>query len=342
MKLHIPEFHHHDHHKKVITIHHHHHAPKKEHHHHHHHHKPQIPHGHHYSHHHKKVHLKTQTVSKGTGHGHHGHHGSHHKHHGHHGHRGHHGHHHGHHDSPGYGYQYEPPAVPSVSYTPNSIPTYEDDYSPPVPSYDSGIPITSFSAPQAPHVHGISHTVKQVKVFDSLPGALPNKHSGKGYEVTEEGDEGEDAFISLNNIHNTYPATFGYVRAAGSQPTNDPFGVITANGPVQQTHDPFASAPAPTLDGIESFTGSAPGEIFSSSAPTQSHRLPNPAAEYPVTFEEAAFDDPENSFTGSEAEGPSFLSSDENSISNDAPVTFTREAGIQHSTNTGNVETLVY
>lgn len=340
MKLHIPEFHHHDHHKKVITIHHHHHAPKKEHHHHHHHiPKPHIPQEHHYSHHHKKIHLKTQTVSKGSGHHHgsHGHHGHHHKHHSHHGHHGHHG-----------GHHHDAPVVPSYSYSP-SIPSYEDhytpSYSPPAPSYDSGIPTTSFTAPQVPHVHGISHTVKQVKVFDSLPGALPNKGVSHGYEVTEQGEEGDDEFISVNNLQNTYPATFGYLQGAASQPTNDPFAGLASQSSAPQAHDLFAAAPQPTLSGgIESFTGNAHSYPFASSAPTQGVGLPSvsPSADFPVTFQESAFDDQENSFPGSDVDGPSFIAHDENNISDETPVSFAREAGIQQSTNTGNVETLVY
>lgn len=349
VKIHLPEFHHHDHHKKVITIHHHHHQPKKEHHHHHHHnHKPHIPHGHFYSHHNKKVHLKTKTISKGSGHhhgshghhGHHGHHGSQHKHHDHH---THHGHNYGHH-----GYHHDAPAVPSFSHTPNVIPSYDDgyssSYSPSIPSYDSGIPNTGYTVPQVPHVHGIAHTVKQVKVFDSLPGALPNKGGGHGYEVTEEGEDGDEAFISVNNLQNTYPATFGYVRGATSPSANELFGGITSHDSVQQSPYSFAAEPTALSGGIESFSGTTQNDPYSSLAPTQSDALSSvsPSANFPATFPESDFDGEVNSFTGSDVDGPSFIAHEENSISEETPVTFAREAGIQQTTKTGNVETVVY
>lgn len=193
-------------------------------------------------------------------------------------------------------------------------------------------------------MHGVTHTVKQVKVFDSLPGALPNVGGGgHGYEVTEEGEEDDDVFTTVNQLQNRFPATFGYVRSAAAEPTNDPYSELTQSAIPTQ----FAAAPVPTTalsDGIETFTGSVQSDPFASSAPTQGIGLPSaqPSADYPVTFQAEGFDGQLNSFTGSDGKDGSFISHEENNISDDTPVTFTREAGIQQTTNTGNVETLVY
>ncbi|KAJ8737786.1 hypothetical protein PYW08_000381 [Mythimna loreyi] len=347
VRIHIPEFIHHDHHKKVITIHHHHHKPKKEtHHHHHHHHKPQIPYGHHYHHHHKKVATKTLTETKGSKHGHH------HAKHGHHGHKVHHGH-HGHHGHSHHGQHHEAPVVPSYSYSPSSVPSYEDDYSPSysssyspsVPAYGGGYGISDYSSPQSPRVHGVTHTVKQVKVFDSLPGALPSNggSAGHGYEVKEEGEDEDDVFTTVNQLQNRFPATFGYVRSAAPEPTNDPYSELTSQAALP-TH--FAASPVPTTalsGGLESFS-TAHSDPFASSAPTQSISLPSvqPSGDYPVSFQSDGFDGHLNSFTGSDGTEGSYISNEDNSLNDETPVSFAREAGIQQTTNTGNVETIEY
>ncbi|XP_013139957.1 PREDICTED: protein doublesex-like [Papilio polytes] len=329
VKLHMPEFIHHDHHTKVITIHHHHHKPKKEHHHHHHHHhqpKPHIP-QHHYNHHHHKTTLKTTTVSKGhkqVGHGHSGHHG-HHSHHGG-GHGSHYGHHGpSHHDSPSYNHN-----VPSISHDPGHV-SFEDDFK----SFTPSIPV---NIPHNPHVHGVVHTVKQVKVFDSLPGSIKsNSGSGSnGYEVTEEGEEGdEDAFTSVNTIPQTYPGTYGFVRSAAPQAESYPGLALQSS--VQLNHDPFAAAPGPSaFSGLENF--SSDGQDFSSSLSpqgTNGHALPEFAGQ---TEQISGFDDAE-SFVGNDISGTALLSAEAN---DDTPVTYSREAGIQHSLNTGGIQTVEY
>ncbi|KPI96152.1 PREDICTED: protein doublesex-like [Papilio xuthus] len=333
VKLHMPEFIHHDHHTKVITIHHHHHKPKKEHHHHHHHHhqpKPHIPH-HHYNHHHHKTTLKTTTVSKGhkqAGHGHSGHHG-HHSHHGgshgsHGGHYGHHG--SSHHDTPSFNHN-----IPSVSHDPGHV-SFEDDFK----SFTPSIPV---NIPNNPHVHGVVHTVKQVKVFDSLPGSIKsNSGSGSnGYEVTEEGEEGdEDAFTSINTIPQTYQGTYGFVRNA-AQAENYP-GVALQSA-VQLNHDPFSAAPGPSaFSGLENFSSDGQDSFPSSFANqgTNGHTLPEFSGQ---TEQISGFDDPENSFVGNDISGTSLLSAEAN---DDIPVTYSREAGIQQSVKTGGLQTVVY
>ncbi|RVE51036.1 hypothetical protein evm_004327 [Chilo suppressalis] len=354
VRLHVPEFIHHDHHTKVITIHHHHHKPKEEQHHHHHHFlpKPVIPYGHHYHKHHKKLHTTIKTVSKGKQkqHGHHGHHG-HHSHHGH----------HGHHDpTPHYppSVNYEPPAynynppqssyVPPVynSYSPPSS-TFEEDFAnfaPAAPSYTGSI------TPQQPRVHGVSHTVKQVKVFDSLPGALPSvggKQAGNhGYEVTEAEDD-EDSFTSVNSLHENYPATFGFVK--GATGTHDPFAEPTpevagvAGVTALQSHEVFAAAPQPTLslNNHEPFAGTVQ-TAFASSAPDHSFGAPSvqPSAEFPVTFHDEGFSEgaAPTSFVGTT--GTAFAAADHET--DETPVSFSREAGIQQTFNTGGVQTIEY
>ncbi|XP_014366414.2 protein doublesex [Papilio machaon] len=336
VKLHMPEFIHHDHHTKVITIHHHHHKPKKEHHHHHHHHhqpKPHIP-QHHYNHHHHKTTLKTTTVSKGhkqVGHGHAGHHGHHSHHgssHGTHGHGGHYGHHGpSHHDSPSFNHD-----IPSISHDPGHV-SFEDDFK----SFTPSIPV---NIPHNPHVHGVVHTVKQVKVFDSLPGSIKsNTGSGSnGYEVTEEGDEGdEDAFTSINTIPQTYQGTYGFVRSAAPQAETYPG--VALQSTVQLNHDPFSAAPGPSaFAGLENFSSDGQ-DSFPSSLATQStngHALPEFAGH---TEQISGFDDPENSFVGNDISSTSLLSAEAN---DDIPVTYSREAGIQQSVNTGGLQTVVY
>ncbi|KAM3968830.1 uncharacterized protein ACR2FA_001184 [Aphomia sociella] len=345
VRIHMPEFIHHDHHTKVITIHHHHHKPKKEHHHHHHHHhhKPHVPHVPHYHHHHKKLHVTTKTVSKGHGHkSHHGHHG-HHSHHGHHGHHGHHTH-HGHH-----GHHHHDP----VAYDPPST-TFEEDFdssfTPSVPSY-GGISQSPQYQGITPQVHGITHTVKQVKVFDSLPGAIPsnsNSNPSHGYEVTEADEDDDDAFTSINSLQESYPGTYAFVRGADA-PTHDPFAQLSPQTALQ-THDPFATGPEPTsaLGDVETFTGSVQQAPFASSAPTQSISIPTsisaePSAEYPATYstDQSGFDSPQNSFIGPTGE-TAFLSNNDNGISDDTPVSFSRSSGIQETVKTGGVETIVY
>ncbi|XP_045784620.1 protein dissatisfaction-like [Maniola jurtina] len=262
VKVHVPEFFHHDHHTKVITIHHHHHKPKKEHHHHHHHHKPIIPYGppkFYHTHHHAKS--SSHIVSKGhtsvgKNHGNHEHHGKqgHHEKHGHFGHHSHSGHdgHHSykHHDAPSYdpaSINYDPPMVnyapPSVNYSPSA--SYGSDHSSFLPSVPN-IP--------SPQIHGVVHTVQQVKVFDSLPGAL--KTGSTGYEVTEHGDEGEeDVFSSVNSLSESYPGTFGDLRNAAEQ--SDPYSdtdITHSNSHQSPNTDPFSNAqPQTSYANLEDF-----------------------------------------------------------------------------------------
>ncbi|XP_041987756.1 la-related protein Larp4B-like [Aricia agestis] len=339
VKVHLPEFIHHDHHTKVITIHHHHHKPKEHHHHHHHHHKPH-GHGHHY--HHKKS--STHHVSKGhsSGHGHSGHHhGHHHGHQGHH--HGHHGHHQGHHGHHGHEHKHHDP-TPTFNYNPPTV-----NYDPPTVNYDS--PYTPFTSsipniPHAPKVHGVVHTVKQVKVFDSLPGAVPGAGlagTGTGYQVTEEGsDHEDDVFTSVNTLPQSFSGTFGFVRnAAPAQ--EDPFADIPQQSTAQvQNHDPFASPQPTSYDNLENFSQNDP---FSSVAPTAGG-LPTAASSFRSDAEFDgnggninAFDDPSNIIVGNDIGSTAFLSDGGN---DDSPVSFSREAGIQQTIKTGGVETLVY
>lgn len=341
MKVHIPEFIHHNRHTKVITIHHHHHKPKKEHHHHHHHHhhKPHIPQGH-YHHTHKKTHtiLKgKETKYHGHKHGHHGHHGYH----GHHGHHSHHGH-DPHHDSPSY--IYEPSSggsyVPSSgsSYQPNAGGSFEGDYA----SYTPSVPHYSPTIPQVPRVKGIQHTEKHVKVFDSLPGVLPSTGKSHGYQVTEqdeEDEEGEDYFTPVNGIEQAYPGTYGFIRGLSADPiaSHDPFAQLTPQSTVHsQSNDIFVAAPLPTsgLSEIETFTTN----LQNSAVPSVQSR-----PEFPVNFQgnDGGFDNTANSFAGNSG-GSNLLLNDDKLVSEDSPVSFQREAGIQQTITTAGVETLTY
>lgn len=171
---------------------------------------------------------------------------------------------------------------------------------------------------------------------------MPNVGAqGGGYLVTEEGEEDDDAFTSINSLQQSYPATYGYLRGAAPQSAaHDPFAVLSPQSTIQ-THNPFASAPQPTsaVGGIESFTGIVENDPFASPTPTQGA---DPSAgtspELPVNFHRGGFDDLGNSFAG-DVGGSSFLSND---ISAESPVSFHREAGIQQSYKTGGVETVVY
>ncbi|XP_039763121.1 la-related protein Larp4B-like [Pararge aegeria] len=317
INLHVPEFIHHDHHTKVITIHHHHHKPKKEHHHHHHHHhqKPNILHGppkYHHSHHHTKS--SSHSVSKGhsthlgqNSHGNHGHKKKQ-------GHSGHHGHH-----------NYKHYETPAINYAPpvkhNPSPSFGSDYgafSPSVPNIPSS------------QVHGVVHTVQQVKVFDSLPGAF--KTGGTGYEVREQGDEGdEDVFTSVNSLSHSYPEAFGYARNAAAQ-QSDPFSdIIHSNTNQSPNTDPFAGAqPQPNYSNLEDFT------IQTQSA----HTLPSAQPSY---AEFTGNDNIDNSDIGigNGFSGDPVLSFAE-AAEDDSPVSFSREAGLEHAINTGGIETVAY
>lgn len=354
VKLHIPEFIHHDRHTKVITIHHHHHKPKKEHHHHHHHHhqpKPHKPHGHHYHHHKTSTHSVSKGHSSHHGHGgHSGHHG-HHKHHGHnsHGHHGHHGHEHKHHDSSSI--SYDPPSIsydqPITSYEPpkfnyNAGPSYPSDYGSFVPSVPN--------IPSSPHLHGVVHTVKQVKIFDSLPGAIPGTQSGigkppsHGYEVKEEEEEGDDdVYTAVNSLSQTYPSTYGYVRNAAPSSGNDPFSTIQQSTAQVPSHDPFAEIEQPTSYGnIGGVTGSA--VAFATSIPTHSAALPSVQPSQFVGNDisgATGFDDPDNIIIG-DVSSTAYLSPEGEGFNDDSPTSFSREAGIQQTIKTGGVESFVY
>ncbi|CAK1554838.1 unnamed protein product [Leptosia nina] len=326
LKIHLPEFIHHDHHKKVITIHHHHHKPKKEHHHHHHHHKPHTPHGHHYHHHHKKT--STHAVSKGHsnhhGHG-HGHHGL-----GHHGH-GHHGHgHHGHkaHDTP---IVYDPPTVnfepPTYNYQPPAInyepPSY--DYSPNTFTHDFGYTPAAPSAPEAPRVHGVVHTVKQVKVFDSLPNSLHGiAKPGNTYEVTEEGNDDDDVFTAVNSGSQAFPGTFGFVKSAVAD--NEPFNAIPQDNSYV-SKNPFANAIQQPYANLETFT----------SEQNNDNPIKVEATQF-VNHEGTGFDDANViGDIGSRA-----LLAASAGFSDNTPVTFSRQAGVQETINSEGVQTTEY
>lgn len=198
--------------------------------------------------------------------------------------------------------------------------------------------------------------MKQVKVFDSLPGVIPGAGAGHagggggnhGYEVTENGDEGEDdVFTSVNSLHQTYPATYGYLRGAAEQPSHDPFAELTPQGTVQaHNQDPFAGAiaqPTVSFGGGESFTGTVQRDPFTSSVPSPSgHPSIQPAQEFPVSFQgDGGFDEHANAFVGDDGGNMVFLTN-EGGTESDTPVTFHREAGIQQTVKTGGVETVVY
>lgn len=198
---------------------------------------------------------------------------------------------------------------------------------------------------QVPRVHGVSHTVKQVNVFDSHPGALGSvsgQPGGQGYQVTEA-EEDEDAFTAVNSLHQSYPGTFNFVR--GVAPANhDPFAEATPLAGEIQTHDPFSSAVQPTSAlSSDTFTGSVQTETFSSSAPTQGEfSSVQPSPEFPVTFQgdTGDFGSTADTFVGST--GGTAFAADENKVTDDGPVSFTRVGGIQQLVKTGGVETLVY
>lgn len=327
IKLYVPEFHHHKHHTKYVTIHHHHKKPKKEQHHHHIH----IPKSHplnHYGHYHRtkkghKTTLKTTTthVGSGLGHGHHGH-----------------SHHH-HHD-------------PSSNY---ETPVYGDHFSSQAAPHV--VPFSSIPhIPSAAKVRGISHTVKQLKVFDSLPGATPGGNGDKGYEVNEnsEEEEEEDSFTAVNNIHDVYPPKFNFLQSASANTGNDAFESFGNQG---QSHVPFVSGKqlvvgtdsfmahggGQNYDGFESFDGLGGGHELPSLSDNGDFQ---PIAhEIPVSFggEEEAFEGTENSFTSGAGIGHNtYLSGNEKFGFEDAPVSFAREAGVQRTEDTGGQYTAVY
>ncbi|KAJ2954260.1 hypothetical protein O0L34_g2509 [Tuta absoluta] len=305
LRIHIPKFIHHDHHKKMITIHHHHAKPKENHHHHHHHHKKvvHVPQHHHHV---KKTHHteSKHTSSHHGGHGHHGHHGHHHGHHKHHGHHGHgHGHHHD--DFPAVSYG-GPSGFVEEEYTP---------YSPPADTY-----------PGVPQVHGIQHTVKQVKVYDSLPGVIPqNNGHGGGYQVTEEAED-DDSFSPVNGIQQAFPATYGYLRGAAPQQSHDPFPELTP----QSQGNPYAGSvaqPSVTFGGSDSYSGGGQNDPFAASGPSQGD----------------GFDDPANSYVGDVNSTP-LLAADEAAGNDDGSVSYhhQRAAGVQQVVQTGGSEVITY
>ncbi|OWR46212.1 LIM domain-containing protein A-like [Danaus plexippus] len=330
VRVHVPKFVHHDHHTKTITIHHHHHKPKKEHHHHHHHHhKPKAPEGHHYHQHHKKT--STHSVSKGhSSHGNHGHHG----HHSHHGHHGHHGHEHKHHDIPlTYDLHYEPPNYepptinyqpPSISFNPNSASEEDFDFK----SLNLG----------SPKVHGVVHTVKETKVFDSLPNAFAGASVGNsgntgshGYEVTEQGEEAEDdIYTAVNSLPQTYPGTYGFVRNAAPENIHDPFAEIAPqNNNLGSSVNTFQAASNPSFSNVQDF--SSDNDPFQSPITNQIIQPSELSNEFD-DVNPGTFSDPNHLVGFSSAED----------LIDDTPTSFNREAGVQQTINTGGLETLTY
>lgn len=181
-----------------------------------------------------------------------------------------------------------------------------------------------------------------MKVYDSLPGVLPQ--ANPGYQVTEQGDdEEEDVFTSVNGLQQSYPGTYGYLRGAAPEPSHDPFAELSPQSAIQtNNHDPFAGAipqPTVTLTGGQSFPGTSSHDPFSASIPTQNTGLTIQPSDFPASFDGNTGIAP-TSFIGG-GENTAYLSNDENSI-HDGPVSFSREAGIQHTTNTGGIETLTY
>lgn len=312
--MYVPEFHHHKHHTKYITIHHHHKKPKK--HHHHHIHIPKSHPHHYYGYYHtKKGHkttLKTTTTNVQPSH------------------------HHGHHDSstsydaPIYGGHYS-----SASQVAPHIPS-----APSIPKY-----------PILPKVHGISHTVKKVKVYDSLPGAIQGTDEDKGYKVIEDDDD-DDTFTAVNEVQNKYPSTFNFLNSASASNSHDPFSLSEApdlnsynSYPLGKqsfdTANAFAGG-AQSYGDAESFIGNQ-GHEFSSLA---DHNI-GLQEDIPVSFGSengASFNGGENSFTssGSGTGGDSYLSANEQFGSDDTPVTFAREAGVRQTINTGSKHTVLY
>lgn len=128
--------------------------------------------------------------------------------------------------------------------------------------------------------------------------------------------------------------------------SHDPFAQLSPHSGVQSPNsDLFANSPLPTsVSDVETFTGSAQNNPFASLGPTQS-ALPSAQStpEFSVSFhgDDGGFDNPENSFVG-DIDGTNLLLSDDKSISEDAPVSFQREAGVQESITTGGVETVTY
>ncbi|CAK1588638.1 unnamed protein product [Parnassius mnemosyne] len=202
--------------------------------------------------------------------------------------------------------------------------------------------------PHNPHVHGIVHTVKQVKVFDSLPGTIQvntGDSGSHGYEVTEEGEGDEDAFNSINTIPQSYPATYDFVRSAAPQHT-DSYAGIALQSTVQSSHDPFAAGPQPTdFSALENFSSDGQSDAFAVSLPEQgvlsnAHAPPEFASGHVNPESVSGYDDPENTFVGNDISDIAFISTAE--ANDDTPVSFSREAGIQQTVKTGGIETIEY
>lgn len=117
--------------------------------------------------------------------------------------------------------------------------------------------IPSVSAPHIPsypQIHGVTQTVKQLNVYDSLPGAVQGGGGGKGkgYEVTEENEDEEDTFTAVNDIQNSYPSTYEFLKSSAP----NPFGSIGGqNHQLLNTHNSFAPS-SHVLGDSNSFLGS--------------------------------------------------------------------------------------
>ncbi|CAG5007085.1 unnamed protein product [Parnassius apollo] len=166
-----------------------------------------------------------------------------------------------------------------------------------------------------------------------------------GYEVTEEGEGDEDAFTSINTIPQSYPATYDFVRSAAPQHT-DSYPGIALQSSVQSNHDPFATVPQPTdFSALENFSSDGQSDAFAVSLPEQevlsNAHAPLGFASGHVNPESVSdYDDTENTYVGNDISGTAFLSTAE--ANDDSPVSFSREAGIQQTTKTGGIETIVY
>lgn len=177
-------------------------------------------------------------------------------------------------------------------------------------------------------MRGVTHTVKQVKVFDTHPG-LPSV-GGAGYEVTEPGDEDD---FSFNSIQQDHPETYGFIKDEAPDPFSGPqFAAPESFAAPQASHDPFAAAPEP-----------ASSPEFNQDQPIQVPSFEGPAgfSEGATSFERpTGFSEGATSYVGSSPEA-SFLA-EGRSLSDDAPVSYSRQAGIQQVIQTGGHETLVY
>ncbi|VVD02785.1 unnamed protein product [Leptidea sinapis] len=274
---------------------------------------------------------------------------------GHHGHQGHHG--HGvKHDYPSINYQppvvnYDPPTIqyesptvnyqpPAVNYQPPAV-NYEPpavNYEPPstnfeyTPTYNHDVPSLT-SGQNIPQVRGVVHTIKQVKVFDSLPGAIPGAgpNTGHGYQVTEEGnDDEDDVFTAVNTLPQTFSGTYGFIRNAAAAPQHDFTDLPHQGSQNSNNHDPFAASIVPTaFSNLETFTNN---DVKEPSAPE----------EFSGHIEGTnGFDDVANVIIGSDM-GSRALLATSGGLNDETPVSFSRVAGFQESVKTGGLETVEY